>query len=280
MAQVANSDTDRQWIQQGAEELRQLLKGEGRSDEPILQHWLEEHPAFVPFFDGPDRSGSPPWPGAVITQPRLTGIVGKVPDFCWIAADSAYLTAVLVEIEVPAKPWQHNHDVGQAAPLTHAREQIVSWRAWFRDPVNSVVFLNDYLVPRQYQDLEFRQHFVLVHGSREEYYGNRLRTRQRAAGSSAADETLMSFDRLPEIADVRAAGYGCVKREGPGFVAVSVPPTWHPDELPEEVLARTSEYDDAIIASEADESTKAHWLTVVRQRSHQHSRGFRYRPSH
>lgn len=37
-------------------------------------------------------------------------------------------------------------------------------------PVNSVVFLNDHLVPRAYQDLEFRQHFVLVHGSREEYF--------------------------------------------------------------------------------------------------------------
>src|SRR5205807_447619 len=130
--------------------------------------------------------------------------------------------------------------------------QIASWRAWFRDPANSVVFLNDYLLPREYQDLEFRQHFVLVHGSREEYFGNRLRTRQRAASSSATDETLMSFDRLPEIADVRASEYGCVKREGAGFVAVTVPPTWRPDQLTEEMLARTSGYNEAIIASAAD----------------------------
>jgi len=81
----------------------------------------------------------------------------------------------------------------QAAPLIHTREQIASWRAWFRDPVNSVVFLNDYLVSRQYQDLEFRQHFMLVQGSREEYFSNRLRTTPRAASSSAADETQMPF---------------------------------------------------------------------------------------
>jgi len=57
------------------------------------------------------------------------------------------------------------------------------------------VFLNDYLVSRQYQDLEFRQHFMLVQGSREEYFSNRLRTTPRAASSSAADETQMPFDR-------------------------------------------------------------------------------------
>jgi hypothetical protein len=41
----------------------------------------------------------------------------------------------LLEIEVPAKPQQYDQDVGQAAPLIHAREQIASWRAWFRDPL-------------------------------------------------------------------------------------------------------------------------------------------------
>lgn len=82
-------------------------------------------------------------------------------------------------------------------------------------PVNSVVFLNDHLVPRPYQDLELRQHFVLVHGSREEYFYLAIDCRpDSAASSSAADGTLMSFDRPPEIADIRASEYGCVKREG------------------------------------------------------------------
>lgn len=264
---MANSDEALRWVERSAAEFEQLIQVEGRSDEPILQDWLERHPAFVPLFDGPGGSGWPPWPGALISQPRLTGIVGKVPDFCWLAANSAHLTAVMVEIEVPDKPWQRAQDLGQAASLTHARDQINSWRSWFRDPANSVNFLNDYLVPREYLDLEFRQHFVLIHGSRDEYIGDRLRTRQRAAGASAPDETLMSFDRLPEIVDVRAARYGCVKRTGSGFVAVAVPPTWLPEKLSDEALSRTTGYEEKITASSVDETTKSRWLTTIKERS-------------
>lgn len=275
---MAGSDTAQQWIEQSAAEFEQLIRGEGRSDESILQDWLERHPAFVPLFDGPDRSGWPPWPGALISQPRLTGIEGAVPDFCWLAANSAHLTAVMVEIEVPDKPWQHDQDLGQAAPLTHARDQINSWRSWFRDPANSVSFLNDYLVPREYMDFEFRQHFLLIHGSRDEYIGDRSRTRQRAAGASSPDETLMSFDRLSEIVDVRAARYGCVKRTGSGYVAVAVPPTWLPERLSSDALSRTTGYEEVIAASSVDDTTKSQWLTALKTRSQPTGRRPRYRP--
>jgi hypothetical protein len=274
---VPISEADVRWLERYAQELTRLLKDEGRSDESVLQGWLERHPAFVPMFDGPDRSGWPPWPYALISQPRLPGIVGKIPDFCWIAANSAYLTAVLVEIEIPSKRWQHDRDPGQAAPLTHAREQLASWRAWFRDPANSVTFLNEYLVPSEYQDRQFRQHYVLVHGSRSEYINDRARIRQRAASAAATDETMMSFDRLPEIADPRAAKYGCVKREGSGFTAVSVPPTWRPAEISSEALARTVGYREAIEESQVDASTKADWLSILDRQSIDRP-SYKYRP--
>jgi len=222
-------------------------------------------------------SGWHPWPGALITQPRLTGIVAKVPDFCWLAADSVNLTAILVEIETPAKSWQQETRPVAAAELTQAREQLVAWRAWFSEALNQASFLSDYLVPDDYRALRFRQHYVLIHGSREEYRGDRVRASQRAAGMAAPDETLMSFDRLPEIVAAKAAAYGCVKREAAGFTAVAVPPTWDPDALREEARRYTRGYEQAIQASKLTDAEKQRLLDLMSQDSEQ-PQPFRFQP--
>lgn len=143
--------TDAQaWLHESARQLAALLSGEGRTDEPLIQRWLERHPSFVPGARGPaGMSGRHPWPCALITQPPLSGIVAKVPDFCWLAADSADLTAMLIEIETPAKSWQQDRKAVQSAPLTQAREQIAAWRAWFSEASNQVRFLDEYLVPQR-----------------------------------------------------------------------------------------------------------------------------------
>src|SRR4051794_36921269 len=109
------------WLRASSAELSELLSDRGRTEERPIQRWLEHHAAFVPGARGPDgMSGWQPWPGALITEPRLTGIIAKVPDFCWLAADSVNLTAVLVEIETPAKPWQQEGKAVAAAELTQA----------------------------------------------------------------------------------------------------------------------------------------------------------------
>jgi hypothetical protein len=88
----------------------------------------------------------------------------------------------------------------------------------------------------------------------------------------------MSFDRLAEIADPRAAKFGCVKREDSGFTAVSVPPTWRPTEIAREALVRTVGYDQAIAASSVDSSTKEDWLRFLSQQPAHRPRSYRYRP--
>lgn len=266
-----------EWIQNSATELRQLLSGVGHDDEEVVQRWLEHHPAFVPGYAGRrGMSGWKPWPSALITQPRLIGFQEKVPDFCWLSVDSAEITAMLVEIEKPSKRWQRK-DAGQSAQLTQARDQLNSWRAWFADPMNAARFFDDYLVPDSLKDLRFRQHYVLIYGSRAEYSGNSTRIRLRAS-MGAEDETLMSFDRLVEIANAEYACYGCVTRRDGGFEAVAVPPTWDPHRLDGEALRLTSGYADAITCLGLSTDEQASLLAQLDANSAEEPPIFRFRP--
>jgi hypothetical protein len=266
-----------EWIQKSGSELRQLLAGPGQDDESVVQHWLERHPAFVPGYAGRrGMSGWKPWPSALITQPRLVGFHEKVPDFCWLSVDSAELTAMLVEIEKPSKRWQLK-DIGQSADLTQARDQLNSWRAWFANPMNAARFLEDYLVPDSLKDLRFRQHYILIHGSREEYIGESTRIRLRAS-MAAEDETMMSFDRLPELANAEYACYGCVSRRGDSFEAVAVPPTWDPQRLDSEALRLTKGYAEAVASASLSAPEQASLMTRLEAHTVRTPPSYRFRP--
>lgn len=269
------------WIAKSSAELKQLIQGDGYDNEAVLQDWLERHPAFVPGAQGPRGTTAwVPWPSALISQPPLTGINGRIPDFCWLTLDSADLTAMLVEIEVPAKPWQHKTDEGQHAKLTQARDQLNSWRSWFADPTNQARFLDDFLVPSDLRTHHrFRQHYVLIYGSRSEYEGDRIRQRGRAGAMSAPDETLMSFDRLPEIATAKAARYGCVKRRGEGFKAVAIPECWEPARVSGEALRLTVGYEQAIAAcDDLGDAARSALLAELAANVPTESPTFRFRP--
>src|SRR5438552_1960457 len=93
--------------------------------ESDFQEFLERHPCYLPqvdhFFGG--RGGHGPYPSAVITQPVLPGYSRKIPDFLWIARDSATVYAVLIEIEDPKKSWATS--AGQSsAEFTQGTNQI------------------------------------------------------------------------------------------------------------------------------------------------------------
>ncbi|WP_367666996.1 Shedu anti-phage system protein SduA domain-containing protein [Streptomyces sp. DG2A-72] len=193
-----------------AAELQALVETDGHKDEKVLQEWLEKHPAFVPGAFGPHgASGWLPWPNAVITQPPLTGLLERRPDFMWLASDSRYLTVVCVEIEIPAKKW-FREDNKPHGDWVHARAQLTEWRSWFREPLNTARLLDEYQVPEQMRSLEVRQHYFFVMGRRSEYDGDRRRTRLLAA-DDRPDETAMSWDRLIESPHPRATTLGCVR---------------------------------------------------------------------
>ena len=72
------------------------------------------------------------------------------PDFRWIATDSVWLYAVMVEIETPDKRWfiRDGKRKGQLhGDLVHAKSQLDHWKAWFAQPENQTAFLKQYQVP-------------------------------------------------------------------------------------------------------------------------------------
>ena len=104
-------------------ELRALLNS-GESDERKFQELLEDHPILVPgVYPSLHGGHNGIFPSAVITQPPLTGLNSKVPDFCVIAWDSGTLHITFVEIESPCKKWATTKGI-QCADLGVSRLQL------------------------------------------------------------------------------------------------------------------------------------------------------------
>lgn len=163
-------------------EWNRLLDDDLFKEESNIQEFLERHPALVPGAFGPSiPSGHAPWPGAVISQPRLPDLSTKRPDFMWIATDSAFLRPVLVEIERPDKRWFHDNGGEQHSDLTTALSQVAHWRRWFNTDGNRTAFLRHYRVPSPLTDRPVRPHFIVVHGRRKEVLRSPAHQRLRSS---------------------------------------------------------------------------------------------------
>jgi hypothetical protein len=89
---------------------RQLIDSDESTDERLVQSFLERHPSLLPGSHSVDgSSGHWPFPFAVISQPKLPGLSTRIPDFMWIASDSASVYPILIEIETPHKRWFHTN---------------------------------------------------------------------------------------------------------------------------------------------------------------------------
>lgn len=76
-------------------------------DESKFQEFFERNPHFLPGsrdeFSGVGGSGHQPHLLCLITQPKISGIINRQPDFMWLASDSVYFSPVILEIEAPSK---------------------------------------------------------------------------------------------------------------------------------------------------------------------------------
>ncbi|MBA4150646.1 MAG: DUF4263 domain-containing protein [Verrucomicrobia bacterium] len=195
-----------------------------QSSEADFQALFERHPCLLPetdkIFDG--QGGHGPFPGTLISQPRLAGLSSKIPDFLWIVRNSAYVYAVLIEIEDPKKQWATTS--GQPThQLTQARDQIADWRAWFNDPVKANMFQQDYRIPADWvRSRTLRQKYVLIYGRRNDPSLIEIVNKKRGSWERE-DECHMTYDRL--VPNRNLSYFPCSRLDQAGYYAITIPPT-------------------------------------------------------
>ena len=241
-------------------ELATLLAS-GESNEVAYQRLLECHPTLVPAAYGViDAGHNGMFPDSVISQPPLTGLNQKRPDFIGISWDSGTLYATLIEIESPSKLWA-TKDGNPRAELTQALQQLRDWKIWFKQDGNPRQFLWEYQVPEElHRDRAFKQIYVLVYGRSADLESSAFQ--KKRAELQQSDEVLMTWDRLRPNAHYR---HLLTSRLTPnGYVALQVPPVVTLGPMFAEYHARLSGKDDAVDASnlihpERKEFMKQRW---------------------
>jgi len=197
-----------------------LESSQSSPDERSFQSFFERHPCMLPC--GIEGGHHGVFPLALISQPPLSGLGGKIPDFLWIVRDSASVYAVLVEIEEPSKPWA-TESGQQNAKLTQAINQIKDWKSWFKNPTNETRFIEDYRIPQFLtRKRSFEQRYILVYGRRSDPTLTEKFNKKRIE-LQGENEIYMTYDRLfpNQYYDQNLT----VKLDDEGYKAISVPPT-------------------------------------------------------
>jgi hypothetical protein len=195
-----------------------LLQSDESRNERTMQQFLEQHPSMVPMAP---LAHHDPFPCALISQPPLTGLMKRVPDFMWIGRNSTTIFAHAIEIETPHKKWFTA--AGQVtAELTQAMGQLRDWQKWFEDH-GKMYFYELFRVPLKFRQFRsFRPIYTLIYGSRSEFDDVPHRNEERARlESNLRDTSLMTFDRLKPIYEAR--NYMSVRYDGASYKAVSFP---------------------------------------------------------
>jgi len=197
------------------------------SDEKKFQGFFEKNPCLVPGArDEFSRIGRPsghgPYLDTLITQPNITGIIKRKPDFMWIAYDSDVLVPVIIEIEAPSKKY-FNKDGNPTAHFSKARHQLEEWQAILSRPENVFRFYEDFAIEDDLKNLRFEPHFILLYGRREEFKGDKILTQKRSF-MKGANQTIMSYDRL---SPARNKNFICCEVKNGKYFAKALSPTFH-----------------------------------------------------
>lgn len=204
-------------------EFESLLK-DHPDDEKRMQKFLEQNPCYLP----PQRAFHGGWPHMVVTQPRLAGYSGHVPDFMIVEQDSRSICAVLVEIEAPGKKWSTQKGL-KSRELEQAEAQLAHWRAWFADGDNPIKFAREFKLPTPYFRERFVQRYVLIFGQRDETMNHSKfgPVRERL---TADDQVVMSYGRLgankhyDNLVTVKSINQ--LIKDAPAFELVGMQPTF------------------------------------------------------
>lgn len=204
---------------------KSLLSSE-KTTEKDMQLFFENNSCFLPGYFPPRFSGGHcPIFNFLISQPRLSGLKQRIPDFMWFATHSAAWMPTLIEIESPHKTL-FNKSQFQTAEFTQAANQLIQWKTWFNHPANVILFQKEYGIPDQIT--RFRKispHYILIYGRRTEFENDENLSNLRSEIPRGNDEELVSFDRL-EAHNISCSAI-TVKAVGNGkFKACGIMPTF------------------------------------------------------
>lgn len=207
-------------------EYEDLLLKEGKN-EAAFQKFFEQNPSLLPGSRGVEPnmfgSGHPPLKRCVITQPKISGVITRHPDFMWLVNDSSVFSPVLIEIEAPDKKL-FNKDGSPTQDFTKAKHQLTEWRTVLSNPTNILSFYNQYNIPQEYRDLYFEPWFVLIYGRRREFEDDKNLTSKRPLMTDRAGrEILMSFDSLKHVSKADSEAITCTVKDGK-YIAKYVSP--------------------------------------------------------
>ncbi len=206
-----------------ANEWKGLLNSKSPPTEAQVQTFLELYPCLVPgAFSISAPSGHGPYLGSLITQPRLNGNSTRIPDFLWLASDSATFNPVFIEIESPSKRW-FREDKCQRVQLTQAVGQLSEWVEWFRQEGHPAKFFDDFSIPGWLRsDRIFEPQLLLIYGRREEFL-KRPELTQKRSRFSDLNHGSMTFDRL--ASDYNCRNFVTAKVRDGRYEVIAVPPT-------------------------------------------------------
>ena len=193
--------------------------------EADTQRFFECNPALVPGAF-PNGIGHGAFPEALISQPALSGVGTRRPDFMWLARNSAMVQPVLIEIESPQKRWlagRRPRDLRPSADLTHALNQLRQWEQWLEKPANQDVLLESYGVPTDLAQAPHTTSTILadLRASDGESRGDRETAQllqPRGFNVHAYDNLHRPNEWCKDYITVRSRGDGT-------YTAVHIPPT-------------------------------------------------------
>ncbi|WP_047247359.1 Shedu anti-phage system protein SduA domain-containing protein [Maribacter thermophilus] len=189
--------SNEEYISKAEKEFQYLLHNSSH-DETTFQKFFERNPCFMPGardeFSILGQSGHNPHLNCLITQPQITGLIKRVPDFMWLANDSVYFSPIIIEIEAPSKKY-FKKDGNPTSHFSQARNQLEEWQTILKRPENILSFYRDFSIPQDLTSLTFKPRFVLIYGRREEFTNDRILTQKRGSLFDN-DKILMSYDRI------------------------------------------------------------------------------------
>lgn len=215
------------------------------SDETVIQQFLEQHPCLLPGGEASLESiggHHGPFPGAVISQPRLIGDKEYIPDFLWLTSHSGAFIPVFIELKSADKKW-FTKDGNTTADLNNAIDQIVEWRSWIKTPENSLQFYNRFGISHSIRDhLDIKPNYYLIYGRREEFSNTNLSKKRESRRPKWLEWS--TYDRLKP--DYISRNWITIKIKKGQWTVVCIPPTFDLEAIDDSHLDNLVGLDTAI----------------------------------